>query len=58
MKSLSRSLERNALILTLMLVGQVLAGTFFAIDVAGDIADAEMGWNLLIECQGGRTWLT
>lgn len=49
MKSPTRSLERKALILTLVLPCQVLAATFFAIGVAGDIAEAGVGWHLLIE---------
>jgi hypothetical protein len=42
MQHAARSLERKALILTLVLACQVLAAMFFAIDVAGDIAEA--GW--------------
>ncbi|NMN07595.1 MULTISPECIES: helix-turn-helix transcriptional regulator [unclassified Novosphingobium] len=47
--SLARSLERKALILTVVLGCQVLAAMFFALDVAGDITDAGLGWHLSIE---------
>ncbi len=49
MQHAARSLERKALILTLVLACQVLAAMFFAIDVAGDIAEAGLGWHLSIE---------
>jgi hypothetical protein len=42
MQPATRSLERKALILTLVLGCQVLAAMFFTLDVAGDIAEA--GW--------------
>ncbi|MDE1918738.1 MAG: hypothetical protein KGJ57_22435 [Sphingomonadales bacterium] len=49
MQRAARSLEHKALILTLVLGCQALAATFFAIDVAGDIAEAGLGWHLSIE---------
>jgi predicted phage tail protein len=49
MQPATRSLERKALILTLVLGCQVMAAMFFTLDVAGDIADAGLGWHLSIE---------
>ena len=49
MQPATRSLERKALILTLVLGCQVLATMFFTLDVAGDIADTGLGWHLSIE---------
>lgn len=49
MKSATRSLERKALVLTLVLGCQVLATLFFALDVAADIAAAGLGRHLAIE---------
>ncbi|WP_353229982.1 hypothetical protein [Novosphingobium sp.] len=44
-----RTLERKTLILALVLVFQVLAATFFAVDVASDIASTGLGAHLIVE---------
>jgi DNA-binding CsgD family transcriptional regulator len=44
-----RNLERKTVILTLVLAFQVLAATFFVIDIASDIASTGLGADLFVE---------